>query len=64
MFWSHAGTEAFDIDINEGDGLFYTGEEVAIAVLKRMASGEPYTDRMLIEESDRQEMYRTDRSHA
>lgn len=48
-----AGFEALDMDIIN-DNLFYADEEVAIACLKRMASGEKYTNAMMKEEEEKE----------
>ncbi len=48
--YSTVALEALDIPDDQGDDLFYTHEQAAIAVLKRMASGEPYSYDMMCEE--------------
>lgn len=53
---SNVASEALDIGI-VGPELYFTNEDIALAVLKRMAAGEVYTDQMVRDE--RETWYKT-----
>lgn len=50
-----AGARWLDLDPQHGHQLFYSNAEVAMAVLRRMASGERYTQALIDEEYEKLE---------